>query len=457
MVLDNLGESLRSSLRKVANASHVDEDLVEEIVKDIQRALLQADVNVKLALEITNNIEERALEEEPPGGVSSREHVVRIVHDELVDILGEPKELDLQDQVIMMVGLYGQGKTTTTGKLAHRLQKKGLKPGLVAADVHRPAAYDQLDQLGDQVGVPVYGDPDAEGNADEAVRVVEEGLDDLQERCDVVIVDTSGRHKLQDDLIDEMRRIFEAVDPDEKFLIVDAQTGQEAGPQAQAFEEAVGVSGVVITKLDGTAKGGGALSAVAETGAPVTFVGTGEGVEDLEAFDPDSFISRLLGMGDLETLLERAEQAVEDEEEAEELAERIMSGEFTLVELREQMEMLDNMGPLDKVMDMIPGVGGIKDQMPDNQLSQTKDQMEKFKIIMDSMTEWEMRNPSEIKSSRTRRIAMGAGVAPKDVKELLKYHRMSKRTMEGFQGERGAQQKLMKQLDFGDMDPSDMM
>ncbi len=451
MVLDSLGERLRSTLKKVANANRIDEDLVKDVVRDIQRALLQADVNVKLALKLTNNIKERSLTEEPPAGMSSREHVVRIVYDELVEILGEPKDLKLKDQTIMMVGLYGQGKTTTTGKLARYFQRKGLKPGLIAADVHRPAAYDQLKQLGDRVDVPVYGDPDAESTADEAVRVVEEGLADLEPRCDVVIVDTSGRHKLEDDLIQEMRRIFDAVDPDEKFLVIDAQVGQQAGPQAKAFNDAVDVSGVVITKLDGTAKGGGALSAVSETGAPVVFIGTGEDLPDLEKFDPARFISRLLGMGDIQTLLEKAQEAMDDQEQAEDVAQRIMSGKFTLVELREQMSMLNSMGPLDKIMEMLPGMGGMKDQLKGGQMDQTKERMEAFQVIMDSMTQYEMEHPDEIKSSRVRRIAMGAGVEPKDVKELLKYYNMSKRTMKGFSGNRKMQKKLMKRMDFGDL------
>ncbi len=319
MVLDNLGSSLRTTLKKIANAAHVDSNLVKEVVRDIQRALLQADVNVKMVLSLTKEIEHRALTEKPPAGTSSREHVVRIVYDELVNILGEGREITLKNKVIMMVGLYGQGKTTTCGKLARFFQRKGLRPALVAGDIHRPAAYDQLKQIAEQVKTPIYGEP----GSNDAVEVVVNGLEKFKNH-DVVIIDTSGRHALEEELIEEMTNIFKATNPDEKYLVMDATVGQQAGPQAKAFHEAVDITGVIITKLDGSAKGGGALSAVAETQAPVVFIGTGEHMQDLERFDPPRFISRLLGMGDIQTLLEKATEAV-DEETAEKTARKMLT------------------------------------------------------------------------------------------------------------------------------------
>ncbi len=444
MVLEGLGDSLRATLKKIAGAGLIDEKLVKEIVRDIQRALLQADVNVKLTLKLSRAIEKRALEEKAPGGMTSREHVVRIVYDELVAVLGEPRELKLKGQTIMMVGLYGQGKTTTCGKLAKYFQKKGLKVGLLAADVHRPAAFDQLQTLAAQTGAPFYGE---KGEKD-AAGIVSRGIPILKQKSDIVIVDTAGRDKLEEGLIEEMREIFRIAKPDEKFLVMDAQVGQQAGPQARAFHEAVQVSGVIITKLDGTARGGGALSAVSETQAPVMFIGVGEKIEDLEKFEPARFISRLLGMGDIQTLLEKAREAVDDEDKAEETAKRIMSGKFSLVDMREQMEMLQNMGPLSKVFDMIPGLSAMKGKMSNPQLDETQKKLGEFKVIMSSMTKSELENPEILKVSRIRRISRGAGVEPADVKALLKYYDTSRKAMKGLTANKKMQRKLMQQLKF---------
>ena len=463
MVMDKLGESLRATLAKIAKTGAIDEKTIKEVVRDIQRALLQADVNVKLALKLTREIERRALTEKPPAGMNAREHVVKVVYEELVKLLGDPREIKTgKKQTIMMVGLYGQGKTTTCGKLGKWFAKKGAKVGFIAADVHRPAAYDQLKTLAQQSNAHFYGEPDAwkgaEAHAEQvagrvAAKIVERGLKELRPKCDIVIVDTAGRDKLEDGLIEEMKEVFRVAAPDEKLLVMDAQVGQQAGPQARAFHEAVQVTGVVITKLDGTAKGGGALSAVSETQAPVMWIGVGEKIDDLEKFDPARFISRLLGMGDIQTLLEKAQEAVEDEEEAEETAKKIMTGRFSLVEMRQQMEMLSNMGPLSKVLDMIPGFAGARSKMKDAQMEATQRQFEKFKVIMGSMTQHEMENPGEIKSSRIKRISRGAGVDAKEVKALLQYYETSKRTMKGIAGNKKMQRKLMAQLKI---DPDQM-
>jgi signal recognition particle subunit SRP54 len=244
MVLEGLGSSLRYTLRKIVNASHIDKNLIKEVVRDIQRALLQADVNVKLALELTREVERRALSEKPPAGMSSREHVIKIIGEELVNILGEPKAIKLQKQTIMMVGLYGQGKTTTAGKLARYLQKKGLSVGLVATDIHRPAAYDQLSQIAKSINVPIYGDPDEK----KASKIVKQALKKLK-GVDVIIIDTSGRHSLESDLIDEIKEVAKIAKPDESILVLDSTIGQQAGPQAKAFHDAVGINGIIFTKL----------------------------------------------------------------------------------------------------------------------------------------------------------------------------------------------------------------
>src|SRR2546430_13414884 len=327
MVLEKLGGSLREALRKIAGASYVDESLIKEIVRDIQRALIQADVNVQLALTITRELQRRALDEKPPPGMSPREHVVRIIYEELVKILGTSREVPIQKQRILLVGLYGQGKTTTAGKLAKYFQKKGLSVGLIAADVHRPAAYDQLKQLAEQINASFYGDPAAK----DATKIAKAGVKAL-EGIDVIVVDSSGRHALEPDLIQEIESVGKAVQADERLLVVDATAGQQAGPQAKAFHEAVGITGVIVTKLDGTAKGGGALSAVAEVKAPIVLIGVGEEGDGLEEVEPPPVISRLLGMGGPHALPQRAQEAI-DAQKAEALTKKIMAGQFTRPEV----------------------------------------------------------------------------------------------------------------------------
>ena len=442
MVMDKLGSSLKNVLKKIANASHVDQELVKELVRDIQRALLQADVNVQLALKLSKAIESRALTEKPKPGQNAKTHVINIVHEELVNMLGQKKVLGTTKQVILMVGLYGQGKTTTTGKLARHFKKRGKKVGLIAADVHRPAAYDQLSQIGELIEVPVFG----KRGEKSAPKIVKEGLNNF-EKSDIIIVDTSGRHSLEKDLINEIKAISKISKPTETIMIVDASMGQQAGPQAKAFHEAVGVSAVVITKLDGSAKGGGALSAVNETKAPVVFIGTGEHIEDIEVFDPDRFISRLLGMGDIQSLLEAAEGVI-DEEKAEETLSNIMRGKFTLIEMRDQMEMLTNMGPLKKLMSMFPGGPS---NMGDEELEAMQEKLRTFKIIMKSMTQEELMEPKLVKSSRVKRIAKGAGMTTKDVRALLNHYNTTRKQMKGILGNRKMRKQLQKQMKSGDL------
>ena len=437
MVLDALGASLRSALRKIAGASHVDEALIKEVVREIQRALLQADVNVQMTLRLTKAVERRALEEKPPAGMSPREHVIHIIYEELVQILGKPKDLPAKPQRILMVGLYGQGKTTTIGKLANFLHKRGLSVGLVAADTHRPGAVDQLTQLGEQLQIPVFGMP---GEA-RAGYVVRKGLDHFAD-TQVVIVDSAGRHALDAGLIAEIKALAKLVKPDETILVLDASTGQQAGPQAKAFHEAAGVTSVIVTKLDGTAKGGGALSAVAETGAPIVFLGTGEHLDDLEKFEPPRFLSRLLGMGDLESILEKAQESI-DEGEAEELTKQMLSGKLDLHVFEKQLGMLGKMGSLDRLMSAFPGMAG---RVRDEDLVTTQARLKKFKVILKSMTDEEKKDPKLIKASRVLRIARGSGTHPRDVKELLKHFNMSKKAVKGLAGNRKMRKQLMKQL-----------
>lgn len=441
MVLEGLGDSLRSTLKKLANAGHIDATLIKEVTRDIQRALIQADMNVRQVLALSKVIEKRALEEKPPAGMSNREHVIKIVHDELVKLLGTPRQIALRPQVIMMVGLYGQGKTTTTGKLALHFKKKGMRVAVIAADVHRPAAHAQLKTLADKVLVSFYGE---EGGKD-AAGIVKRGLTELRKKNDIIIVDTAGRDKLEDSLISEMKDIFAAAKPDEKFLVMDASVGQQAESQAKAFHDAVQVTGVIITKMDGTAKGGGALSAVAVTNAPVVFIGTGEHVDELEPLDPKRFIGRLLGMGDLEALLEKAKDATEGKD-AEKMARKMLSGRFTLTDMMAQLDMVTKMGPLGKVAQMLPGQMGQALQGRDMEGTQQK--LKTYRVILDSMTAQERDDPALLKAPRITRIARGAGRNTNEVRELLKYYEATKGMMKGLGSNRKMQANLMRKMKF---------
>ena len=448
MVLDDLGSSLRTTLDTLQGKTRLSEEDVEEVVTEIQRSLLSADVDVDLVMALSESIRERALGEEPPAGTTAKDHVLKIVYEEMVDLVGESTDLPLEKQTIVLAGLQGSGKTTTAAKMAWWFSKKGLRPAVIQTDTFRPGAYDQAREMCERAEVSFYGDPDA----DDPVAIAEAGLE-ATEDADVSIVDTSGRSGLNDDLVAELEEIEGAVDPDRNLLVLDAAIGQGAKDQARAFGDAVGIDGVVITKLDGTAKGGGALAAVDQTDASIAFLGTGEAVEDVERFEPSGFISRLLGMGDLKQLSERVERAMEETgADADEWdPEDLMKGEFTLRDMRKQMNAMNRMGPLDQVMDMIPGLGGgIKDQLPDDAMDVTQERLRTFEVVMDSMTDDELENPRSIGQSQIERIARGAGADEDSVRELLEQHKMMSRMMKQFQGMgEGDMQRMMKQMQGG--------
>jgi signal recognition particle subunit SRP54 len=440
-MLGNLGKNLTNTMKKLAGMSIIDEEIVKEVVKEIQRALIQSDVNIKLVLKLSKSIEGRALEEKPPKGITPKEHIITIVYEELVNLLGEKAqeiEVDKKPFKILFLGLQGSGKTTTIGKLTRYLQKKGFNPAVVCTDTWRPAAYEQLKQLTEEMNVPLYGDP----NNKDALDLARKGLEEFKKQS-LIIFDTAGRHKEEKDLLDEMEQISSVVNPDEAILVIDGTIGQQAKDQAQAFSKTAKLGSIIVTKLDGSAKGGGALSAVAETGAPIKFIGTGERIDDFEAFDPERFISRLLGMGDIKTLMERAEE-VADEDMAAETMDAMLSGKFTLKDMQSQFEMMGKMGPMQQIMNMMPGMG----KLPKNASQMTEDKIDKYKIIMNSMTSYEMEHPDTIKQSRTKRIARGSGMRNEDVKELLKYYNVTKKAMKGF-GKRkmsGPMGQLMRQF-----------
>ncbi|PAV08291.1 signal recognition particle protein Srp54 [Methanosphaera cuniculi] len=443
-MLEGLSENLTNTMKKLSGMSIIDKKTLKEITKEIQKALIQSDVNVKVVLNLTKEIQRRALDEELPKGLSPKEHVMRIVYEELVYLIGEkPEPLDINKKPykIMMLGLQGSGKTTTTAKLAKNLKKRGLTTAIVCTDTWRPAAYEQLKQLSEPLDVPVYGDPK---NSD-AVDLAQKGLEHFGSKYDVIIVDTAGRHKEEADLLDEMKQLSTVVNPDEVILVIDGTIGQQARNQAKAFKQTTTIGSIIVSKLDGSAKGGGALSAVAEINAPIKFIGTGERVDDFEAFDPERFISRLLGMGDIETLIERATEVTADKTDKE-MVESIVSGKFTLKDMENQLNMMQKMGPLQQVMKLIPGVGN---QLPKSATKETEEKLDKYKILMKSMTNYELENPDVIKKSRVNRISRGAGLTNEDVKDLLKYYNLTKKALKGGMGKRnmsGPMGKLLRRM-----------
>ena len=442
-MLEGLSDSLTKTMKKLAGMSVIDKKTLKEVTKDIQRALIQSDVNIKVVFALTKKIEKRALEEELPKGLSPKEHVMRIVYQELVNLIGEkPQKLNIDHKpyIIMMLGLQGSGKTTTTAKLAKLLKKQGHTSAIVCTDTWRPAAYEQLRQLSEPLDVPVYGDPD---NKD-AVDLAKKGLAEFGDKYDVILVDTAGRHKEEQELLDEMAELSQVVEPDEVILVIDGTIGQQARNQAETFKQTTDIGSIIVSKLDGSAKGGGALSAVAEIKAPIKFIGTGERVDDFEAFDPERFISRLLGMGDLETLIEKAAEVTSEKDEKQ-MLDSIISGKFTLKDMENQLSMMDKMGPIQQVMKLIPGIGN---QLPANASKVTEEKLKEYRILMDSMTDYELENPEVIKKSRITRISRGAGMTNDDVKDLLKYYNVTKKALKGM-GKRnvnGPMGKIMRRM-----------
>ncbi len=430
MVLDRLGSSLNNALKKIFRAPVMDEKTVKELVRDIQRALLQADVNVKLVLEISKRIEERALKEKVPPGVSRREHVVKVVYEELTRFLGE-KQASLKIEpgkrkVLMLVGIQGSGKTTASGKLAKYFQKRGLKTALVCTDTYRPGAYAQLKQLADRANIPVYGEPKEKKSVKIAVR----GLNQFKD-YDVVIIDTAGRHKEEKGLIAEMKKLEKAIKPDEAILVIDGTIGQQAAVQARALHEATPIGSILVAKLDGSARGGGALSAVAAIGAPIKFISTGEKLGDIEPFIPSRFVGRLLGMGDLQSLVDKVREA--EVKVPEKKARAFLSGKFTLTDMYEQFESMKKVGPLRHLLKMIPGMSY---NIPEDQMNMAEDALKRWRVIIQSMTPKEREKPKILSSSRIRRVARGSGTTEKEVKELLTQYNNMKKMMKTFRRKR---------------------
>lgn len=438
--LGDLSKSLGDTVRKLLRLPIVDEKAIRELVKDLQRALLQADVNVELVLQISRNVEKRAIEEKLPPGISRREHVIKVLYEELTRFLGEeaPKTTipPGKTQVIMLVGIQGTGKTTAAVKLARFYQKRALRVGIICADNFRPGAYEQLAQLASKVSIPVYGNP----KNPSPEKLVKEGFSHFEkEKEDLIIVDTAGRHKNETQLMDEMRRLANLAKPNEIILAVDGSIGQAATAQAKAFNEATNIGSILVTKLDGTAKGGGALSAVAATGAKIKFISVGEGTDDIEQFVPSNFVGRILGIGDVASLVEKVREA--EIKIPEKKARAMLEGRFNLKDMYDQLEAVRKMGPLKKVLGMLPGAYNVSDDAMEN----AEEKMDAWRVMIQSMTREEVEEPKIIDSSRARRIARGSGRTEKEVKELVNQYTMMKKMMKSLKRRPGA---MMKRLPF---------
>jgi signal recognition particle subunit SRP54 len=418
-------EGIKEALKKFLGQEKY-EEAVNEFLRDLQKELIKSDVNLKLVSEISNRIKQRALSEKPPPGVSRKNWFITIVYEELLKLLGDDKKPSIKPPkkpwIILLVGLQGSGKTTTAAKIAYFYKLEGFRVGLVAADTYRPAAYEQLKQLGDKVGIPVYGEP---GESD-AVKIARRGVEYfVQKGFDIVVIDTAGRHHKEESLLEEMKEIYKAVNPDEIMLVVDASIGQQAYNIAKKFHEATPIGSIVITKLDGTAKGGGALSAVAATGARIKFIGVGEKIEDLEVFRPQRLISRILGLGDIESLVESVKRM--QLEFTEEDAKQLLEGKLNMRIIYKQLVSLRKLGPLRKVLQMIPGFELKVPMEIDHRELEKK--MNKWIAAINSMTYEELDNPEIIDRSRMKRIAYGAGVSVEEVRELIKQYEAVKKLM----------------------------
>jgi len=421
-MFDDLGKNLSNLIRRIVTGTTIDKSAVEKILQELKTILLQSDVDIKLTDELIDRIKKKCLEEKVPAGLTLREHVLKVIYEELVKLLGEKPSLLIGKKKIMFVGLFGTAKTTTCAKLARYFQKQGLRPALICADYHRPAATTQLLQLGQQINIPVHIDKN-----NNPYNAAKECLERFK-NYDVIIIDTAGRNALDTALSNELRKLGEIIKPDEVLLTVPADIGKVAGPQANEFNKLVGITGVIITKMDGTARGGGALSSCSVTGAKVKFIGTGEKIEDLEVYDPERFVSRLLGLGDLQTLLEKAKEA----EIKPEKVEKIVEGKFTLQDFYEQIESISKMGSLAGLAKMIPGVGMAN--IPDELLEIQEGKLKKFKAIIQSLTKEERENPEIINLSRIKRCAKGAGVSEGNVRELLNQYNQLKKITKMFRG-----------------------
>ncbi|MBS3782998.1 MAG: signal recognition particle protein [Anaerolineae bacterium] len=440
-MFESLTDKLQSVFRDLGNRGILREGDVDEILREIRLALLEADVDYKVVKDFTGRVQDRAVGAEVTKSLSPAQQVVKIVHEELIETLGQPGRLELTGaapHVIMLIGLQGSGKTTTVAKLAQHLSTKGRLPMMVAGDTYRPAAGKQLEVLGRQLDLPVY----SEGQSSPP-QICAHGVREARRRGrDVVILDTAGRLQINSDMMSELEAVKQATNPVETLLVADAMTGQEAVNVAEGFHNRIGVTGLILTKVDGDARGGAAISMRAVTGVPIKFLGTGEKTDALEVFHPDRLASRILGMGDVLTLIERAEQTF-DEEQAKKMERKIREASFDLEDFLEQLQQVKQMGPLTQILEMVPGMRGVAQQVS---AQDTNEQFKHVEAMILSMTPEERSNPRIIKGSRKKRIASGSGTSVQEVNMLLKQFRQMQRMMKQLGQGRGDMQRLMRML-----------
>lgn len=428
-MLEGLKGNLRSAIKKIVNSSGVDEKLVKELAKNVQWSLLKADVDTHLVLDISKRLEKRSLGEKPPPGLSRKDHIVKILYEELSRLLGTEAKFEFRPgriNKIMMLGIQGSGKTTTAAKLSLFLTKQGYKVGVIGADTYRPGALVQLRVMCGRAKVEVYGQ---EGESNPA-RTVRRGLAHFENsNLDIILVDTAGRHKEERDLLDEMRSIRDALEPDLSLLVIDGTIGRRCFSQAEAFHKVVPVGGIIITKLDSSAKGGGALAASAATGAHIMYIGTGERVDDLEKFSPTRFVGRLLDMGDIQAVLDMAKRLEEGGDE--ERLKRIARGKMNMDDFYSQIEELMKTSSVRGLIESMPGMSGMVNE---SEVDKAEGRMGRWRYMIQSMNREERSNPGLINPSRTKRIARGSGCSERDVKDLLKGYTASKGMLKSARG-----------------------
>jgi signal recognition particle subunit SRP54 len=425
MVLEKLGRNLEKAIRRIRRLPKIDKDAINALIQDLQRALLSSDVKVELVFEMTENIKKEGMNTKLQRA-KRKDYIIKLVHDELIKTLGgKPAPIRIKPgkkNVILLVGIQGSGKTTTVAKLAKHYKSKGLKVATITTDTWRPGAYEQLEQLTEQIGVKCFGNPKEKNAIKIAVKETKRALN---KGYDLLIVDTAGRHKEEKELMEEMQRIERALKPNEVMLVVDGTLGQQAYKQAQEFSNTTNIGSIIVTKLDGTAKGGGALSACAATNAPIRFIGTGENIEELEKFNPTDFVGRLLGMPNIEGLIEKVQEAEATPDP--EMVKRMMHGKFTLDDLYEQLKAFQKVGKFRNILSMMGG-GNIPEALKED----AEQNIERWEVVLDSMTALEKENPKIIKKSRKRRISIGSGTDYSTINRMLDQYNQMKKVMKQF-------------------------
>jgi len=420
MVLEKIGSALKLGVKKISNAIFLDKSLIDSVIKDIQRALIEADVNVELVFGLSQKIKKLAYDENIKG-IDKKEQLIKLIHDEVLILLGEKKEIKFSGKTkILFLGLYGGGKTTSISKIGFYYSKRGKKVALFGLDTQRPAAMEQLEQMAKKAHLVCFTEKDEK----DPVKIIKKFEKEIS-KFELVLVDTAGRDGLNKELIKEIKRINKSLKPDYRILVMPADIGQAAKKQTEEFQKALSIDGIVITRMDGTSKAGGALTACAETKSPVFFIGVGEQIHEIESFDPKSFISRLLGVGDLNSLIEKVTSAT-DKKQQKRIEERLKKGKFTLMDLYAQLEQMNKMGSMDKLVGMIPGFSSAK--IPKDVLLKQEAKMKHWKSAISSMTAEEIGNPEilEKQTSRIQRIAKGSGTTTTEIRELLKQYKMLK-------------------------------